>query len=191
MTVYINKKSQIQIQASSSSKVWYQKLAVNSQFMISSHLIICPILYGSPHHLNISMAPSPRMRGVMTSMTPAPPVSMSRIMRLLNHDLLIPMTPSNEERQQRRDEEEDAVHDAEREGCFEHCASFIRGDMETCDASLFCGQLLVSPFHFPQKKKITNRKRGGRHTPTAPKLISHVCPLVTLVQFAWLMNRSS
>lgn len=53
-------------------------------------------------------------------MTPPPPSYLRSVL----HIVIIP-GPVHEEQNRERDEEEDAVHDAEREACFLHRAVFL------------------------------------------------------------------
>ena len=66
----------------------------------------------------------------MASVGTASSVSMSRIMRLLDHNSILLTSTSHEKRQQARNEEEDAVHDPERKRCLQHRADLVRLNIE-------------------------------------------------------------
>ena len=66
----------------------------------------------------------------MRSMRATSAMTMSRIMRLLNHDLLL-FPPTMKTSQQTRDEEEDAIHDSKRKTSLQHRTGLIHIDGES------------------------------------------------------------
>ena len=70
----------------------------------------------------------------MTSMRPTPAMAMSRVMRLA-HNSLLPLVASTamEQRQHTGNEEEDDIHDPEREASLQHAALLIRGKVQSVE----------------------------------------------------------